>query len=75
MKQKARKSQDIVKILVPIFMAFPIKKAILFGSYAKGTQTENSDIDLVIDSNGKIRGIDFFEVLDVLQNNLKERSI
>jgi predicted nucleotidyltransferase len=35
-------------------------RVILFGSYAKGTNTPNSDIDLVIDSNGQLRGIDFF---------------
>jgi predicted nucleotidyltransferase len=42
----------------------PIEKAILFGSYAKGSQSKSSDIDIVIDSNGKIRGIDFFGLLE-----------
>ncbi|MCL2796537.1 MAG: nucleotidyltransferase domain-containing protein [Firmicutes bacterium] len=40
----------------------PVRKAILFGSYAKGTQKKSSDIDIFIDSNGEIRGIDFFGV-------------
>ena len=28
---------------------FDIKKAILFGSYAEGTQTEDSDVDLLVE--------------------------
>lgn len=36
---------------------FPIKKAILFGSYAKGTFDKDSDIDLAIFS-------DYFEKMD-----------
>lgn len=50
--------------LLPVFSRFPIEKAILFGSYAKGSPTQQSDIDIVIDSKGKIKGIDFFGVLD-----------
>ena len=52
-------------------MAYPIRRAILFGSYAKGTQTLQSDIDLLIDSDGAIRGIDFFGVLEDITNALK----
>jgi predicted nucleotidyltransferase len=51
---------DIVRIITPIIDSSPVKRIILFGSYAKGTNTPNSDIDLVIDSNGQLRGIDFF---------------
>ncbi len=31
-----------------VFMMYPVNKVALFGSYAKGLQTEDSDIDLVI---------------------------
>ena len=55
---------EISEILRPIFRSMPIKKAILFGSYAKGAPSKSSDIDIVIDSNGKIRGIDFFGLLE-----------
>ena len=35
-----------------IFMLYPIRKVILFGSYARGTQNTESDIDfLIIDSD------------------------
>ncbi len=56
--------------LTPIFIKEPIKKAILFGSYAKGNNTETSDIDIVIDSEGQLLGLDFFRVLDEIVNVL-----
>ena len=53
---------DIKEVLQPVFNANPIEKAVLFGSYAKGTPTKSSDVDILIDSKGQIRGIDFFGV-------------
>ncbi len=56
---------------VPIFKNYPIDKAILFGSYAKGSATISSDIDLYIDTNGKLRGLDFVGLLEILVNALE----
>jgi len=53
---------DIKEKLFPVFNSYPIIKAVLFGSYAKGNQTTKSDIDILIDSGGQIKGIDFFGV-------------
>ena len=50
--------------LRPVFASEPVYRAILFGSYAKGIATENSDIDIVIDSRGELRGLRFYGVLD-----------
>lgn len=55
-----------------ILSAFPVKKAILFGSYARGEADNKSDIDLVIDSDGRLRGLDFYEVLGRLQEGLEK---
>jgi predicted nucleotidyltransferase len=41
-------SADIISKIVQSLMGLNIHKVILFGSYAKGTATEDSDIDLVI---------------------------
>lgn len=62
--EKIYTTSEIKARLLPIFSEYPIEKAILFGSYAKGNPTKLSDIDIVIDSKGKIRGIDFFGVLE-----------
>ena len=69
--EKIYTKNEIKEKLLPVFSSLPIEKAILFGSYAKGTPTKISDIDIMINSNGKIRGIDFFgvreDIFDVLQ--------
>jgi len=62
--EKVYTTDEIIAKLLPILRAIPVEKAILFGSYAKGSPTRASDIDIVIDSKGKIRGIDFFGVLE-----------
>jgi len=64
-------TSDISERLRPIFHASPIEKAVIFGSYAKGSQTELSDVDIFIDSKGKLRGIDFFGILEDIVNTLK----
>ena len=42
-----------------------VRKAILFGSYAKGLATPTSDLDLVIDTDQK--GLAFFAIADELE--------
>lgn len=62
--------QQIKTMLHPVFTLYPIDKAVLFGSYAKGTAQTHSDVDILIDSKGKIRGIDFFGVLEDVTTTL-----
>ena len=46
----------------------PVKRVILFGSYAKGCPREESDLDLVIDMDGKHRNFAFWGVYEILRN-------
>lgn len=55
---------EIKNKLYPIFKAAPIYRAILFGSYANGTADERSDIDLLVESRGELRGLRFYGVLE-----------
>ena len=64
MTYKVYTREEIREKLEPIFRATPIERAVLFGSYAKGLQTPYSDVDIMIDSKGKIRGIEFFGILE-----------
>jgi len=54
---------EIRSKLIPLFEAEPIYKAILFGSYAAGNATEDSDVDIVIDSQGQLLNMNFFGIL------------
>jgi len=65
--------EELKEKLEPIFKAAPIKKAILFGSYAKGLQTATSDIDIVIDSEGQLLNINFYGVLEDVTETLGKR--
>ena len=58
--------EQIKEKMIPILRNYPVKKAILFGSFAKGEATSTSDIDLYIDTNGKLRGLDFVGLLEIL---------
>ena len=55
---------ELKEKLHPIFVDAPVYQAILFGSYAKGIADDKSDIDIVLDSHGELRGISFFGILE-----------
>ncbi len=59
---------EIKSILQEQFSPTPVKQAILFGSYAKGCPTENSDLDLVIDMDGAHQNFAFWGIYESLRN-------
>lgn len=59
---------EIQNILIPIFKIHNVRKAVLFGSYAKGSAEDNSDIDLLVDSG--LKGLAFFGLLEDVVNAL-----
>ena len=65
---------QVADILKPIFEKQGINKATVFGSYARGDFTLASDIDLVIDSSGRLKGILFFVVSDEIAKALPIKS-
>ena len=58
--------KEVQEKTLTIFQTYPINKVILFGSYAKKPASDNSDIDLFVDSGGRLRGLDFVELLENL---------
>lgn len=64
MNNSVLSANEIKELLFPIFQANPVYRAILFGSYAKGNQTDGSDIDIVIDSQGELLNIEFYGLLE-----------
>ena len=61
---------DIQTKLYPVLEANHIVRAVVFGSYAKGNASEFSDLDLMIDSGGKVKGIDFYGILEEMVSAL-----
>lgn len=56
--------------LIPVFKSHGVRKAILFGSYGKGTANDKSDIDLLVDSG--LRGLQFYGLLFDVQQVLNK---
>lgn len=48
--------------LTPVFRAHDVNRAVLFGSVAKGTATNQSDLDLLVDSD--LRGLRFVGLIE-----------
>jgi len=63
---------EIREKLTPIFEKNGIKKAVLFGSYALGIATANSDVDLLIDDDGLIIGFQFFGLRHELEEAINK---
>ena len=72
MSTKIYSIDDIKKLLHEVLNNTDVEKAILFGSYAKNTPTRYSDIDILIDSNGKIKGLKFFAIIDMIKEKFKK---
>lgn len=54
MSERIYTIEDIRRIVSPIARRYGISKLWLFGSYAKGLATPNSDVDILIE-NGRLR--------------------
>ena len=72
MSEKIYTIEELKEKVGDVLSAFPVEKAILFGSYAQGLADEKSDIDLIVDSNGQLRGLKFFGLLETLTVALKK---
>jgi predicted nucleotidyltransferase len=57
---------EIRNILTPIVSPYPINRVILFGSYARGDASQSSDVDLIIDSEGRLNAFDYFGVIGMI---------
>ena len=52
---------------------FGVKKMAIFGSFAKGIENENSDVDIFVEFN-KPLGFKFFQMTDYLEEKLGRKT-
>jgi predicted nucleotidyltransferase len=57
MKKQLYSVNEIRNIIAPVARSYGVGRVFLFGSYARGDATENSDIDLLIVDKGTLRGL------------------
>lgn len=63
--------EKIKELSTPIFEKYDVLYCYLFGSYAKGTPREDSDIDLFV--NLKLTGLKFYSFVEELRTVLKKK--
>ena len=63
--------QEISDTCREVLKEYPADFCILFGSYAKGTAGENSDVDLVISS--EVTGLQYYELTERLRTALRKK--
>jgi len=62
--------EEIKAYIIPVIQKYPVEKVILFGSHARGDAIDISDVDLIVDSQGRLHNRKIFalggELLNVL---------
>ncbi len=59
--------EDIKKRVIPIVMKYGINSFGIFGSYARGEATEDSDLDFIMDK-GDLRGLQYVSLVQDLED-------
>ncbi len=74
MNDKIYTIEEIRDIIVPIAKKYHIESIYLFGSYARGEATKDSDIDLLVDF---YQPIDLFTLAEIKQafENVLEKNV
>ena len=61
---------EIQRRLVPVFRSNGVRRAVLFGSYAKGEACPKSDVDILVDSG--LRGLAFVGLMGHVRDALQK---
>lgn len=67
--------QTIVNKLKAFFPAYPVEKAWIFGSYARGEETRKSDVDILVrfDKDADISLLDYVKIMNRLKDFLHKK--
>ena len=66
-------SPEMIKTIQDYFKTQPVLKAWVFGSYARGEETEDSDVDILVDLDySQPVGLEFVQMQLDLQSLLKK---
>ena len=65
--------EEIKLKIIPILKKYNVKKAGIFGSYARGEQRETSDIDILVDIDDDLSLFDFASLKIELEGALGKK--
>ena len=60
--------EEIREVCSAVFVDYPVEFCYLFGSYAKGKATEESDIDLLVSTD--LKGLKYYGLVERLKNSV-----
>lgn len=66
-------TQQQIDIIIKVMKPYNPKKIGIFGSFARGENTEKSDIDILYDYEGKIKLFDHIRMINELQEYLNKK--
>ncbi|MGS2761081.1 type VII toxin-antitoxin system MntA family adenylyltransferase antitoxin [Sinomicrobium sp. M5D2P9] len=64
---------SIKQLIVPVLKKYNIKRAGIFGSYAKGEASNASDIDILVELDSKISLLEFVKIKLDLEDILNKK--
>lgn len=67
------KIEEIKEKTVPILVRYPIKRAGIFGSFARGGETEESDVDILVELADEISLLTFVRIKYELEGVLDKK--
>ena len=67
MSEKIYTIEEIKFILINVLKNMPVYSVVLFGSYAKNCATENSDLDLIIDTKDTLKGFKLYSLITKIE--------
>lgn len=68
----SKELQDIKNSLASVFQKYGVKKASVFGSFARGDAQENSDVDLLVSFSDTTDLFDVFSMKEEAESLLKK---
>lgn len=63
-----KKISDLLPVFRKYFQTKPVLRAWLFGSYSRGEETEESDIDILVDYDRRYERISLFQIGGMLMD-------
>ena len=63
-------TQEQKNIIIEVMKPYHPKKIGIFGSFARGENSENSDIDILYEEEGKLSLFDHIKILNTLKKHL-----
>ena len=73
MNEKVYTIEEIKQTLHRLLGDMPVYRAILFGSYAKNSATETSDLDLVLDTKNTLMGFKLLSLIAKIEDTFNKQ--